>query len=66
VAVDSCPRSYISAESHALVEEFLVLRRLGGLQAAELSAKQVEAFAILENEFIRERNDAERESRSFV
>jgi hypothetical protein len=66
VAVETCPRSYVSAESHALVEEFLVLRRLGGLQATELSAKQVEAFAILESEFVREKNDAERESRSFI
>jgi hypothetical protein len=66
VAVNSCPKSYITAQSQTLVEEFLVLRQIGGLRAAELSAKQVEAFAILENELVRERNDAERQSRHVV
>jgi hypothetical protein len=48
VAVDSCPKSYITAESEGLVEEFLVRRRLGGINFGELSARQVEAFLILE------------------
>jgi len=41
----------------------LVLRRIGAFRAGELTAKQVEAFAILENELVREKNDAERQSR---
>ena len=48
VAIESCPKSYITAESEGLVEEFLVRRRLGGMEFDELSARQVEAFVILE------------------
>ena len=48
VATESCPKSYITAESEGLVEEFLVRRRLGGMSFGELSARQVEGFVILE------------------
>jgi DNA replicative helicase MCM subunit Mcm2 (Cdc46/Mcm family) len=48
VALRTCPKPYITAESQTLVEEFFVRRRLGGMDFAELSARQVEAFVILE------------------
>jgi hypothetical protein len=48
VATESCPKSYITAESEGLVEDFLVRRRLGGMNFGELSARQVEGFLILE------------------
>ncbi len=48
VAIESCPKSYITAESEGLVEDFLVRRRLGGTSFGELSARQVEGFLILE------------------
>jgi len=48
VATESCPKSYITAESEGLVEDFLVRRRLGGMRFEELSARQVEGFLILE------------------
>lgn len=48
IAIDSCPQSYITAESEGLVEEFLLRRRLGGIDFGELSARQVEAFLVLE------------------
>lgn len=48
VATESCPRSYITAESEGMVEDFLVRRRLGGLKVNALSARQVEGFLILE------------------
>jgi hypothetical protein len=48
VATESCPKSYITAESDGLVEDFLVRRRLGGMNFKELSARQVEGFLILE------------------
>jgi len=48
LAVDSCPRSYITAESEAMVEDFLVRRRLGGIDFRSLSARQVGAFLFLE------------------
>ena len=49
VALRTCPKSYVSAESLALVEEFLVRRKLGGLEFERLTARQVEAFVILQS-----------------
>jgi len=43
-----CPNSHVTAESVCLVEEFVARRRLGGLQFSELTARQVEAFQLLE------------------
>jgi hypothetical protein len=40
-----------------MVEDFFARRRLGGIRAGELTAKEAEAFVILENELARERND---------
>ena len=48
MAIESCPKSYITSESEELLEDFLVRRRLGGMTFGELSARQVEAFLILE------------------
>ena len=48
VAIESCPKSYITAESEGLLEEFLVRRRLGGTSIVELSPRQVEGFLILD------------------
>jgi hypothetical protein len=44
----TCPKSYISAESESLVEEFFVRKRLGGTDFDQLGARQIEAFVILE------------------
>jgi hypothetical protein len=51
-----CPKSYITAESQSLIEEFFVWRRLRPLAGEELSARQVEAFVILERELAMEVN----------
>jgi hypothetical protein len=59
VAVESCPKSFITAESESLVEEFFVRRRLAGFRLEELTARQAEAFVILEREFGAERNDGQ-------
>jgi hypothetical protein len=59
VALECCPKSFVTSESQALVEEFLVRRRLGGLDVRELSAKQVEAFALLEREITAEIKDGQ-------
>jgi hypothetical protein len=48
VALAECPKPLITAGSEALVEDFLVRRRLGAATIAELTARQVEAFVILE------------------
>ena len=57
VATEICPKSYITAESLTLVEDFLVRRRLNGIQFSELSARQVEAFLILEKALAEEMNN---------
>jgi len=57
VALDTCPKPYITAESQSLVEEFFVRRRWRGFGDEELSARQVEAFALLERELAAEMND---------
>jgi len=63
VSLRTCPKSYITAESLTLVEEFFVRRRLGGMNFAELTAKQVEAFVILEKALVTEMNDGQHNTR---
>jgi len=63
VAIETCPQSYITAESQTLVEEFFVRRRLNGIQISELSARQVEAFLILEQALGGETIDEQRHTR---
>jgi hypothetical protein len=59
----TCPTSYVTPESQALVEEFLVMRRLGTIDIHDLSAKQVEAFALLEKSLTTEINDGQQNKR---
>jgi hypothetical protein len=66
VALTQCPKTVVRAESEALVEEFFVRRRLGGTAFAELSARQVEAFVILESALAEERNDGERRTKHAI
>jgi hypothetical protein len=66
VALTRCPRSVITAESETRVEEFLVWKRLGRAATGELSAKQVEAFVVLENAMEREKRNGERRTRNAV
>jgi hypothetical protein len=63
IAVTRCPKSEITAESEALVEDFLVRRHLGGIDFSELSARQVEAFLILEQALAAEGNNGEHSTR---
>ena len=58
-----CPRSFITAGSESLVEEYFVRKRLGGLNFEELSARQVEAFVILEQALGGERNNGQHSTR---
>ena len=66
VALTRCPRPVITAESEARVEEFLVWKRVGGAATGELSAKQVDAFVVLENAMEREKRNGERRTRDAV
>jgi hypothetical protein len=60
IAVTRCPRSLVTAESEALVERYLVWRRLGPGAVGELSARDVDAFVVLET------CDGERNTRDAV
>ncbi len=57
VVLAVCPTSYITAESEALIEDFFVRKRLGGSDFEALSARQVEAFVILEQALAKETNN---------
>ena len=63
VGLGTCPKPYITAESQTLVEEFFVRRRLRGTDFAELSARQVEAFVILERALTAGMNDGQHNTR---
>jgi len=52
-----CPKSFVTAQSLAWVEEYLVRRKLGQKGIDGLGARDVEAFLILEHE-LREREAA--------
>jgi DNA replicative helicase MCM subunit Mcm2 (Cdc46/Mcm family) len=63
VSLRTCPKPYITAESQTLVEEFFVRRRLRGMDFAELSARQVEAFVILEKALAGKMSDGQHNTR---
>jgi hypothetical protein len=63
VSLQTCPKSYVTGESLALVEEFLVRRRLRGNEFSGLSARQAEAFVILERALATETNDVQNNAR---
>jgi hypothetical protein len=50
VATDTCPVSYITAESIALVQEFQAWKLIGCADVYSLPARTVDGFWILENE----------------
>jgi hypothetical protein len=50
VASNICPRSFITAQSMAWLEDYLVRRKLGRREVEGLGAREVEAFLILEHE----------------
>jgi hypothetical protein len=49
-ATTVCPKSFVTAQSLAWIEAYLVRRRLGERGIAGLGAREVEAFLILEYE----------------
>ena len=50
VVTDVCPKSLITAESLGWIEEFLIWKRLRLDLRTDLSARQAEAFLILEDQ----------------
>jgi hypothetical protein len=54
VATDVCPKSYLSGESRAWLDEFQAWKRLGYPDVQTLSAREVHAMVILEQELLSE------------
>jgi hypothetical protein len=61
VALTTCPKPYITPASEALIEEFLVRRKLGF--DGELTGRQADAFVILASAVEQERNDGQHHTR---
>jgi hypothetical protein len=59
VSTSMCPKSMISAESESVVEEYFVRRRMGSIRLDDLSARQAEAFLILEREIQTEKTNVQ-------
>jgi len=59
----TCPKSFVTAESMSLLEDYLVRKRLGGMDLRGLSARQADAFFILEEAVAEEVRDARQRSR---
>ncbi len=57
VSIETCPTSYVSAESIALLEEFYAWKLLGVGSVYNLPARLVEAIFVLEKELRTEIND---------
>ena len=61
-STEECPKSLITADSVAHLEEFHLWKLAGGA-VREMPAKRVEAFVILEKELAQEMNDGQINSR---
>ncbi len=64
VMLQTCPTSFITPSSQAYVEEFFVRRRFGAIDPRELTAREVEAFALLEKLFTNEIRDGQQDRRT--
>ena len=63
MALTTCPKSFITGESLALVENFLTRQKLGSIEVSELAAREAEAFVILEDILSAEIRDGQQNSR---
>jgi hypothetical protein len=60
VSLATCPTSYITSESIALLEEFHAWKLLGAGSVYDLPARLVEAIFVLENKLRAENNDGQK------
>ena len=60
VSLTTCPTSYITAESTALLEEFHAWKLFGAQNVFDLPARLVEAIFVLENELRTESTDGQK------
>lgn len=66
MSLTTCPKSYVTAESMVLVEDFFVRRRFGKPNLEEMTARAADAFLILDEAVALEMNDARQDSRNAV
>jgi hypothetical protein len=52
-----CPRSFVTGQSLAWIEEFFTWKLFGGLDHYTLPAKTVDAFFVLEREWLKEQRN---------
>lgn len=57
VALNTCPRSVVTAESTGWFEEFQIWRKFGSSNYEQMEARKLEAFLVLGAELERERSD---------
>lgn len=55
--MDECPKSLVTGESLALLDEFFVSRALGIPTSAQTPARTVDAFLVLREQLDREERD---------
>jgi len=48
-ATDRCPKSEVTGQSMAWIEEYAVWKTVGGVDLYELPARTADAFCVLEN-----------------
>lgn len=60
VATEVCPKSMISAESWTFLEQFGVWKTVGLGSTETLPAKQLDALRVLDQEWLTEKQNAER------
>jgi len=60
IATTTCPTSYVTTESVALIEEFYAWKLCGAANVYDLPARLVEAIFVLENELRAETNDGQK------
>ena len=58
VVATNCPKSSITPESLSWIEEFYAWKLAGGMDYRTMSARQVDAFSVLERELAAERREA--------
>lgn len=63
VVLWECPKSFVTAESDMLVRQFLLRRSSGQADFTGLSAREVDAFSVLEREYRRERENGRQNAR---
>jgi len=66
VSLNTCPKSFITGESLALLEDFLFQRRIGQSSLENMTARQADAFLVLEEAVAMEMKDVRQESRSTI